>query len=220
MLTKGFSVMLGVAFVAAMSASGALAATPEGHPLASATATSAGSVFSTANGTSITCNSGAGSGNATSSTTGEGKYMLHGCKGPLGLNCTSAGQPVGTILLEPVTLHLVYLDENHTIPGVLATPPASGVFAKFSCFGLSLEVKGNGVLGRITAPKCGEKSTTGTVVTETTAPGTQKYLQVEETGTIYDMTVKIGASPETAATSWTVTGNSSGPVTLTCPEQK
>ncbi len=207
--------------VIALTAPEAMAVTPEAHPLTSATAASGTSLFTTASGLTITCTSGSGSGKATTATTGVGSYLLHGCKNNLGLTCTSTGQPAGTITLETVTLHLVYLDENHTVPGVLATPPASGVFAKFACFGVAVEVKGNGVLGRITSPKCGEKSTSGTVTTETAAHGTQKYLQVEETGTQYDMTVKIGAGAfETAATSWTVSGASPVPVTLTCPEQK
>jgi hypothetical protein len=116
-------------------------------------------------------------------------------------------------------LHLVYLDHNKK-PGVLATPPASGVFAKLTCFGglVTIEVKGNGVLGEITSPKCGGTSKTGTVVTEATSHGTQKYRQVEGTGTFYDMSVSLnGGSFETAATTWLVNGTSIESSTLTCP---
>lgn len=203
----------------------ALAATPEIDPESGkfpvpGTATSGASVLSLASGVTVSCTSGTGSGQATSKTTGEGSYILHGCKeSTFNSACTTAGQPAGTIKLETLTLHLVYLDHNKK-PGVLATPPASGVFAKLTCFGglVTVEVKGNGVLGEITSPKCGETSKTGTVVTEASAHGTQKYRQVEGTGTQYDMSVSLnGGSFQTAATSWVVNGTSLEKGTLTCP---
>ena len=220
---KCLTLMALMTLVLAVTAPRAFASTPEGDPESGkfpvkGTATSGVSRLSSANGTTIECSKGSGSGQATSSTTGEGTYKLEGCKSSL-LSCTSAGQPSGTIQLETAVTHLVYLDALHTIPGVLATPPASGVFAKFTCGGIvTVEVKGNGVMGRITSPKCGEKSKTSTVVAETVAAGTQKYMQVDGTGTKYDMTVSLnGGTFETAGTDWTVTGTAAENVTLTCP---
>jgi len=213
-----------VALVVAAAAPMATAATPEGDPESgkfpvSATATSGPSKMSTSLG-SITCTSGSGTGQANSKTTGEGSYTMSGCNDPFGGSCTSTGQSAGTIKLETVTLDLVYLDENHTKPGVLATPPASGVFAKFSCKNIgNVEVKGNGVLGALTSPSCGQKSKTATVAAEIVS-GVQKYQQIEETGTHYDMTAFLLGSSATAATEWSVTGTSSEASTLTCPEQK
>lgn len=214
------------AFIVGTAAPKAMAVTPEADPASgkfpvAATATSGPSRLSGSFGT-VECTSGSGTGQATSSTTGEGSYTLHGCTSPLGTSCTSAGQPSGSIKLETVILHLVYLDENHTKPGILATPPASGVFATFACAFLgTMEVKGNGVLSEITAPQCGQTSTTATSVAEGSQTGVQKYRQVEETGTQYDMTASIsGGTPSTVATTWTVTATSSEQVTLTCPEQK
>lgn len=222
------AIAVGVLALGAM-ASQALAVTPEGDPAGgkfpvAGTGTSGKSVLSTASGMTVECTAGSGSGQATSKTTGEGSYTLTGCTTVilgLKLSCTSAGQASGTIVTGVSVTHLVYLDENHTKPGVLATPPANGVFAKFVCAMVTVEVKGNGVLGEITAPLCGQKSKTGTVVTQTSAHGTQKYRQVEETGTQYDMTASInGGAFETVGTDWTVTGNAAEEGTLTCPEQK
>lgn len=200
----------------------ALAVTPEGDIAGEfpvqATAVSGPSELVTESST-IQCTSGTGTGQATSKTTGEGSYLLHGCKGPLGVNCSSAGQPSGTIKIETVSLHLVYLDENQTTPGVLALPPESGVFAKFKCsFIASIEVTGNGVLGEIISPNCEETSSTATVVTEVDESGSPIYTQVEETGTTYGMFASVnGGEPAPAATVWEVTGTSEEESTLTCP---
>lgn len=172
-----------------------------------------------------TCKSGGtGSGQATTKTTAEGTYIFHGCKdSELLLPCNSTGQPSGTIKLESANIHLVYLDENHTKPGVLITPPATGVFAKFSCLfgGWNVEVKGNGLLGQIFLPECGQSSEPARLVFETSAPGKQKYRQVEETGTQYSLSVaNNGGTPETAGVTWVVSITLSGKGTLTCPEQK
>jgi hypothetical protein len=203
----------------------AIAATPEGDPAGgkfpvSATATSGASALSLASGLTLSCTSGTGAGQATTKTTGEGTYALHGCKeSTFGTSCTTAGQPAGTIKLETMTMHLVYLDHNKK-PGVLGTPPPSGVFAKVTCGGglVVVEVKGNGVLGEITAPKCGVSSKTSTVVMASTAHGTQKYRQVEGTGTQYDMIASMnGGAWQTVATDWIITGTSLESSTLTCP---
>jgi hypothetical protein len=207
----------------------AIAATPEGDPAGgkfpvAGTATSGKSVMSTASGMTVECTAGKGSGQATSKTTGEGSYSLSGCTTVilgLPISCTSAGQPSGTVVTGVSVTHLIYLDENHTKPGVLATAPASGVFAKFTCGMVTVEVKGNGVIGEFTAPLCGQTSKTGTVVTQTSSHGTQKYRQIEETGTQYDMTASVnGGAFETVGTDWTVTGTAAEQSTLTCPEQK
>jgi hypothetical protein len=216
---------LGVLALGAV-ASQAVASTPEVDPLSgkfpvAGTATSGTSVMSTASGMRVECTAGKGSGQATSKTTGEGSYSLSGCTSViLGIpvSCTSAGQPSGTIVTGLSVTHLVYLDEAHKKPGVLATPPTGGVFAKFTCAMVTVEVKGNGVLGEITAPLCGQTSKTGTLVARTSAPGTQQYRQVEETGTQYDMTVSFnGGAFETAGTDWTVNGTAAEEGTLTCP---
>jgi hypothetical protein len=50
---------------------------------------------------------------------------------------------------------------------------------------------------------------------------TQKYRQIEETGTFYELKAATkGGELKSVGTNWTVTGNSSTSGTLTCPEQK
>ncbi|HET9197434.1 MAG TPA: hypothetical protein VFN92_04175 [Solirubrobacterales bacterium] len=224
-LKKNLATALLAVLALGVSTSQALAATPEGDPEGgtfpvAATATSGASVLSVASGLTVSCTSGTGTGQATSKTTGEGSYTLHGCKESIfGTTCTTAGQPAGTIKLATMTMHLVYLDHSKK-PGVLATPPAGGLFAKVTCGAglVVVEVTGNGVLGEILTPKCGEVSKTSTVKTETVSHGTQLYRQVEGTGTMYDLTVSInGGALQTAGTTWLVTGTSAKSGTLTCP---
>jgi hypothetical protein len=202
----------------------AIAATPEVDPEAefpvSALANFFGAQISTAGGT-VGCSGGfSGSSQLTNNTTKEATYSFGGCKF-IGVNCTSEGQSAGTIKFGPVLMHYVYLDEKHTKPGVLATPPASGLFAKFTCAGVPFEIKGNGLLAEVTAPACGQSSKTESFVAQAASPGTQKYLQVEETGAVYDMTATVaGGAPETASLTVGISETGQSTRTLTCPEQK
>lgn len=209
----------------------AMAATPEVHPVkgefpVTGISTFGATILSTNNGflPTVSCTEGIGTYRATSKSTGEETITLKGCKWPLlGVNCTLIGLPSGWITFESVS-HLVYLDENHTKPGVLRTPPPSGLFAKFRCGSnpAVYEVKGPGMLAEITTPECGSSSGSSTVVAETSEPATQQYLQVEETGSSYDLKLNLASMP-----SFTYTMGMSGSSTiateqelaLTCPEQ-
>jgi hypothetical protein len=221
------SAVLGFALLAliATAAPSALAVTPEvDGGGTNVSAHSAGSTMTMNGEPTITCATGFGSGKRISSTTGEGELLMTGCHTfvfGFKVNCTSEGKPGGQIVVQNSVTHLVYLDENHTKVGALATPPASGVFTKFTCAGIStIEVKGNGVLGEVTSPKCGQTSTSATVVARATG-STQEYRQIEETGTFYELKAATsGGEFKSAGTNWTVTGKSVEAGTLTCPEQK
>jgi hypothetical protein len=172
----------------------------------------------------ISCRESQGTGKAISTTTSEGVLTMFGCEAELlGIKakCTSEGQSSGTIAIAGTVSHLIYLDENHTKVGVLATPPAGGLFTKFTCAGFAtIEVKGTGVIGEVTSPKCGATSKQATVVAQATG-STQKYRQIEETGTFYQLEAATkGGEFKPAGTNWTVTGTSATEGTLTCPEQK
>jgi hypothetical protein len=225
-IKRTLMLMLANALALAMVASPASAATPQADIIGTATATfsSPESSLSLADGTTISCTSGTGTGESTSSTTGTATYLLHGCRElatVFRFSCASEGKPAGTIAIAPVVTHSVYLDELHTKPGVLATPPASGVFAKFTCAGFAtVEVKGTGILGEVTSPKCGATSKTGTGITATKSHGVQALQKVEETGTAYNLTASLnGGAFQSAATTWSVTGTANQNITLTCPEQ-
>jgi hypothetical protein len=167
--------------------------------------TSAGghSELRAANEPAITCTSNSGAGQYNTGTTGEISLTFHGCNTSFfgfPLSCNSAGQPSGTIKTGTSVFHNAYLTDSKTTPGVLVTPPTGGVFTTIICGGFAnIEVKGNGILGHLTAPKCGETSKTATL--DFTATGSsQTYKQVTATGTVFDLTsVTEGGSTVTAA---------------------
>jgi hypothetical protein len=220
------SAALGFALLAiAIAATSASAVTPEVDGGGTrATGLAGASAMVMTGEPTITCESSDAEGTRISSTTSQGVLLMTGCHTTvfgLTVSCTSGETPKGQIFIQSSVTHLVYLDENHTKVGALATPPASGVFTKFVCAGISsIEVKGNGVLGEVTAPKCGETSKKATVVATTTG-STQTYRQVEETGTFYELKAATnGGEFKPAGTTWTVNGESEVSGALTCPEQK
>jgi hypothetical protein len=213
----GFGLVLVMACIAAASAG---AVTPEvdgGGTFATAHAGASTMVMSGE--PTFSCTTSVGQGKRISNTTAEGTLTMSGCEATIlgvKVKCNSAGAPAGQIVVGGSISHLVYLDENHTKVGVLATPVAFS----FICGGFStIEVRGS-VMGEVTTPKCGATSTTATVVAEATG-STQKYRQIEETGTIHQLEAATkGGEFKPAGTTWTVTGNSETAGTLTCPEQK
>ncbi len=210
----------------ALTAPQAIAATPELHPVEGGFPVAAFSTLGTINitmtpmGIDVACASGTAVYNITSKTTIERSMRGHECKETSsGEKCTTLGQPNGTVTFITSVSHLVYLDENHTKPGILTTPPAGGAFASFKCGSSgTIELKGNGLLTEITSPACWNSSDKLTVVAATSAPGTQKYLQVEETGTKYDMNAIAGLL--TVGFSGTESMTTQRAMLLTCPEQK
>jgi hypothetical protein len=107
--------------------------------------------------------------------------------GPFGpVHCTSAGQAAGTIRTEVLPIHNVMLHSN--VAGFLIRPAASGRLAHFVCGGIvTVEVKGNGILGKITKPACDTPSNTETVDFNATGHGKQEFTQVTTTGTVYNL---------------------------------
>jgi hypothetical protein len=206
-----------------ISVPSAAASTPEVDGLtgAFATAHASASTMIVSGEPTISCTTSQGEGEAISTTTATGTLLMSGCGGTfLGIkvNCTSEGRSPGTIAIASSVSHLVYLDENHTKVGVLATPPAGGVFTKFTCGGFTtIEVKGNGVMGEVTSPKCGQTANTATVVASAEG-STQRYRQIEGTGTFYELKAATkNGEFKPAGTNWTVTGSTAVEGTLTCP---
>lgn len=160
--------------------------------------------LSTTNGTTVSC---AGfSGSATfegNGTTGTLSLTFGGdCTGPFGSTCTNEGA-ADSIVTTTLPFHLVTLPPakagDPNVPGVLVTPGANEHFATFTCtvlgFPVVTEVKGNGVIGTITAPSCGGVDDEATLKFEATSHGVQKHTKVADTETVY--TLKKGS--ETAA---------------------
>jgi hypothetical protein len=104
----------------------------------------------------FTCTSSTASGKFTSGTTGEMALTFHGCTTSFfgfPVSCNTSSHPSGTIKLNTSVFHNVYLTDAKTAPGLLITPPAGGVIMTIICGSfVSIEVKGNGILGRLEAP--------------------------------------------------------------------
>jgi hypothetical protein len=143
--------------------------------------TGGASVLTTVNNETVSCKK--VSGNATFETGTTGTLALtfeQECKGKIG-GIEAACANIATT----GSFHLLTVPTSQ--PGVLITPPASGVFAEFKCAGiLNFKVTGNGVIGTITAPKCGAEAESATLKFEGAA-GVQKHKLVEGTTTKYNL---------------------------------
>lgn len=146
----------------------------------------AGSLLTEA--TEVHCTSDTNSGEFENAHTGTVKISFHGCTEEIfGSSCTTAGSPSGTITTQLLTFHTVYLKPAnagtpHERPGILFTPNANGKFAEFDCLGgfITVVVKGNGVLGTVTAPTIGgAASHTATINVSATSSG-QQHTQTQE----------------------------------------
>lgn len=128
----------------------------------------------------LSCASLTGSGEYTTQTTGFVSWTLQNCVDvETGTPCTTSGQAPGTIVLPTAPFHNVYLEPNKTTPGTLTTVPVGG-WGKFTCNGGSLlvEIGGNGLIGDLASPKCGETTAAATLVYEAKASGEQKWKTI------------------------------------------
>jgi hypothetical protein len=171
----------------------------------------------------ITCTSNSGTGKYTTGTTGEIGLTFHGCTTSFfgfPVSCNSSGQASGTIKTATSVFHTTYVTDAKTKPGVLVTPPTTapaGVFTTIICGGFAnIEVKGNGIIGELTAPGCGGVSKTATL--NFTATGAvQNLKKVTATGTEFSLnSVTEGGSTVAAAEVAEGTVTYTENATLTC----
>ena len=185
----------------------ALASASEWHISKTGTFSISGgaSNLTTASGLVTECTSVSGSGEYTTTTTGTLQLIFHGCTGS-GTNCTSTGQPTGTIKTNVLPFHNVEIPTGK--PGILITPSSitgvpttgQGPYATYTCASglIKVEVFGNGVLGTVTSPGCGGEDTKATLSFKKSANGVQEHLSY--TNTTYDLFAKVnGGSHVTAA---------------------
>jgi hypothetical protein len=174
--------------------------TPGGFPLGF-TLKGGGGSLTTAT-TTISCTSVSGTGSYENATTGKIQVTFHGCKGPLGVTCTSSGAPAGTIVTTNLPFHNVLLEASPRKPGVLLTPatvdnvPAAGEghFATFVCFGITTIIRGNGVLGEYFIPDCaGFGVIHGGLIFASATAGIQEWTRVTTSGTSYGLTSRTGS---------------------------
>lgn len=152
--------------------------------------------LSTVGGAVVKCAKVKGNAVWASTTTGTLNLAFEGnCIGMLG----GVNVACENIVANGLPFHLLTLPGK--APGVLVTPPAGGRFTEFVCGGIfKFVVEGNGVIGTITEPKCGEEAAEATIKFEKAAVGVQKHKKVEGTEVEYHLT----ANAEEAALEATV----------------
>ena len=149
------------------------------------------------------CTTVEGSGSITDKT-GNVHLSFKGCKDEaFGFSCTTPGYASGTITAT-ATAHLETVNGN---PAVLLKPTTGEAFAEFECFILGITVTGNGIIGTITSPGIGEKSTEATVSFEAEG-GTQKHTKVDGDETTYGLEESVNGEPAEPAywsSGWSLT---------------
>ena len=156
----------------------------------------------------INCTKTTAIGSFTSETTGKVNLTFTGCNATIlgvKLSCSTPEAAAETIKIENV-VHLITVEGITGKTGILLTPP----FPTINCgSGLSerkLSITGNGVIGTVSSPLCGEASKSMTVSFTSTA-GSQEHKKY--TGVTYDLTVDTEPNPTGA------TAGISGSATMT-----
>jgi hypothetical protein len=168
----------------------------------------------------IECTKSTSSGKYTSRTTAVVTVTFTGCLEG-GFPCTTSGQSSETIKTTELVAHNIMIESTSQVlggtPGLLITPN-SGHFATFDCGSFHFVIAGNGIIGYISAPRCGAAfQKVGGVVFRRVSEGIQHYKQVTTTGTLFDLstTDSIGTFTTAWDSAWTLTFNQG--VKATCP---
>jgi hypothetical protein len=199
----------------------ASAGTPETHcPEGAASCTiqivgGAANLTRTANSLKVECSTMTGTG--TMGTTGGSITLtFHGCtdsliKGP----CGTSSSGTGTILTTILPYDNIYTTDNKTSPGLLLTPSAgTSHITTVKCLDGHHTLTGNGFIGSINAPACGNSAGSLTVGFTQSSPGHQTHKQVTGTGTVFDL--EEGGSTAALVASFTVKAANGGSISLTC----
>lgn len=163
--------------------------------------------LATTSGEKISCTSHTVAGEYETTTGGWLTFTFHGCKGPMSVTCTTEGQSSGTITMTTLPFQDVILDTTNvlgkTTPGILVTPSmvdnypsaGEGLFTMFTCTDhYTRVVRGNGVIGAVISPTCGETTGVMTLVFSQASQGHQGWTRVTKTGTTYDLTANVGGT--------------------------
>ncbi|MGN6258082.1 MAG: hypothetical protein ACTHN3_10090 [Solirubrobacterales bacterium] len=174
----------------------------------------------------VECTSDHVKGEWTTGTTGHIHLLFTGCKNTsTGIACNTTGLASGEITVRSSLFHLVYIKGFTKTVGALVTPPVEGEktlpFAEFSCGSLfKVVVTGNGIIGHVTKPACGETSTGSTIVAQSASLNSvQKYQEIEGSTTKYHLLSSLnggtaGEASEETTEETTLEGEATG--TLTC----
>src|SRR3954462_1096033 len=176
--------------------------------------------LTTTSGETVECQSSSGSGSYSNSTTATATLTFHTCKSA-GVNCTTAGQPAGTIKSNTLTTHNRWVNKDGTKTlGILFTPPTGGDFATFACkifgFGPEITVTGS-VIGEVElTTACNTATTTTHLNFHSTSAGHQTITTLWGTAGPYDLTADVSGTPSTASQDGTGTISFAKSVTPTC----
>jgi len=147
----------------------------------------------------ISCTSTTAAGSFSTTTEGKVSIVFHACTSPIGVTCTSPGQPAGTVAIS-AKFDAIMVSTNK--PGLLLTPegvfePTSGqkTLWEMSCLGFVERIFGRGLIGTISAPGCGVASSTGTVTFSSSSSGHQEDKTY--TGITYDLASTLNGSHPT-----------------------
>jgi hypothetical protein len=141
-------------------------------------------LWTTPGGLSFPCESMTGAGAYTSKTTGTLTLTFHGCHFAIGQFCGTTGQPAGTVKTTELVVHNI--TSGHK-PAILITPNATtGFFTHSNCPFLET-IKGNGIIGTVISPECGQSSKTATLSFSSTSPGVQADRTITTSGTEYTL---------------------------------
>ena len=161
------------------------------QPIGTKTVDGEGAVVWTSSAGNMTCTSSNGTVTFNTSTTGTLELTFHGCTGPFKEPCTTSGQPSGTITTTQLPFHLVTVEDSVTHatgPGILVTPnETTGDVAHYTCGFVSVNIGGNGLIGTITKPKCGESSSEPTIEFSSSSNAVQTHKTVVGTTTEYSL---------------------------------
>jgi hypothetical protein len=175
--------------IPAVALAGEFTADCEVGATCAATLTGGQAAVSTSAGETISCSSFTGTANFTSgSSTSTIALLAHGCRETVTFfrfACNSAGQPSGTIRMNELVGHNVYLESDHSITGILIT----NVNTTFECAGFSKKTVTGNILGATPNPQCGVFKSSASGTLEATAHGSQKYTQVTTAGTVFDLII-------------------------------
>jgi hypothetical protein len=167
----------------------------------------------------VECTGNSGSGKYTSATTSVVSLKFTGCTQG-SAKCTNTAEEETIETTKELVSHNIMIENTATAggtPGLLITP-TSGHFATFKCGSSTLEVKGNGIIGDISSPKCGAAfNKTATVDFKTSSSGNQLYKQVETTGTSYDLSTTTAFGTFTSGEDATGTVTFNQGTKMTCP---
>ena len=146
---------------------------------------------------SVVCTSASGTATFENSTTGTLEQTLKGCT--LGSsNCTTSGQATGVVTTASLPFHLVTVKDTptgETGPGILVTTNL-GSFASFTCGFLGFNVGGNGLIGTITKPNCGNEAFEATIKFSSSSTGVQTHRTVVGTLTEYSLETSASSASE------------------------